>query len=56
MPKIIMGVQAARRAQKLVPRGKTQIFITPGWEEPPARVGANMVTDTKRKAKRLQRA
>jgi hypothetical protein len=59
----IIGVQAAQRARKKpVPKGKVQMYITPGWEEPeeePPPVesrSGKMLTDEQKKLKRLQRA
>lgn len=59
----ITGVQAAQRARKALPKGKTQVYVTPGWDEdeqeepPPVESrGPQMLTDAQKKLKRLQRA
>ena len=57
-----LGFKAAQRLleekkRRRVPR--TDVYVTPGWgEAAPARkprLGAGMITDTTRKARRLQR-
>jgi len=60
MAKLIMGVQAAQRAKKK-PRDKTQMYITPGWDDDPEPIPPveqrerRLLTDAQRKARRLQR-
>lgn len=60
MAELITGIQAAQRARKKpMPRAKTQMFITPGWEEPemPPTVESRYKekgTDEQRKRRRLQ--
>lgn len=59
----IFGVIAAQRAKKKLPRGKTSMTITPGWEEeaepplPPVdKRQTRQLTEGQKKRVRLQRA
>lgn len=57
----VTGILAAERERKKAPRGKVQMYVTPGWEpepEPPAveKRQKRMLTDGQKKAVRLQRA
>jgi hypothetical protein len=54
----IIGVQAAQQARKKLPRGKVQMYVTPGWEEDePEGPGQQypMTDDAKKKLRKLQR-